>query len=108
MKAPARSEIQLEFPPDEDGTEHPLQALSVLCRSVSRNEFNKLTDLDIDEQLEKFITEYVIEWDLQHQNGKIVALTMADVGEEEAWIALAIMNAWGRALYRVPTPLAQS
>jgi len=108
MKAPTRSEIVLEFPPEEDGTEHPLAGLMVRCRSVSRNTFDELTELDVDAQIEKFITEYVIEWDLQHPNGKAVAKTMADLGELEAWIGLSIMNTWGRSLYRVPAPLARS
>jgi hypothetical protein len=109
MKAPIRTEILLDFSPDIDGAEHPLADLTVKCRSTSRKVFDELTDLGIDDQIDRFLTEFVISWDLQDpETGKAIPKTPDGVADLEPWIPLAMLRAWGSALYTIPGPLGKS
>jgi hypothetical protein len=106
MKAPTRTEIVLDFSPEADGTDHPLAGLTVKCRSTSRRVFDELTELGIDDQLDRFLAEFVISWDLQDPDtGEVCAQTPEGVAELEPWIPMAMLRAWGTALYSIPAPL---
>jgi hypothetical protein len=108
-KAPTRKQFDLDFSPDADGTEHVLAGLTVTCRSTSRRVFDELTDLGIDDQIDRFLTEYVVEWDLQDPDtGTLVPRTPEGVADLEPWIPLAMLRAWGSGLYTIPAPLGKS
>lgn len=60
---------------------------------------------DANESSLQLFLKYVVEWDLEGDDGKIVPLTMEGIGTVEKPVIGKIISAWHTAMMAVPRPL---
>ena len=102
--APSGTEITLEFTEIAPA----LEGLEVRCRGASEAEIDEVAELSGDEALGRFFDRYFIEWDLVDAKKKSIEPSVEGVAKLEPWIGKAILRAWIRGCYEIPTPLDES
>jgi len=98
------TEIVLDFD-ESDPTVAALHGMTVRCRSMSSAALEEFQSLDGVEQAERFMSDVVIEWDFDGEDGKPLPQTVEALREQEPWVPMTLMRAWYRGLYTPPTPL---
>lgn len=62
---------------------------------------------DANEEAIKMFLKYLVEWDLEGENGQIVPKTLEGIASCEKPVVTKIISAWHMAMMAVPVPLKQ-
>ena len=100
--APVLGSVTLSF---EDG--HRLEGLHVKCKSTNQADIDRISELPLTKSLQEFVDDYVIEWDLEDEDGPLPPNRGA-LARVEPWVINAIQGGWFRGLYQIPPPLVSA